>query len=90
MYGFNVALVSVSGWRNTHMLAFTQDHGKVTFEFAAAVSLQDQFMQRDTVTIQLPLDAGSKDGAGSGTALLGKRPEQQTAANIAGGVLDDG
>ena len=74
--GFDIALVGVSGWRNTYMLAVTQGHGKVTFEFAAVVSLPDQIAQRDTIAIQVLLDAGSEDGAGRGTALLGKRPEQ--------------
>src|ERR1035437_9902659 len=90
VHGFDITLIGMSGWRDTHMLAVTEGFGKVAFEFAAVVGLPDQIPQRDTVTIQVLLDAGSEDGAGSCPAFFGKRPEQQTATNLAGGVLDDG
>ena len=90
VHGFDIALVGMSSGRDTHMLAVTEGLGEVPLEFAAIVGLPDQVTERDTVTIQVLLDAGSEDGAGRGTALLGKRPEQQTAANLAGRVLDDG
>ena len=70
VHGFDIALIGMSGGRNTHMLAVPEGLGKIAFEFAAVVGLPDQVTQRDTVTIQVLLDAGSKDGAGSGTALL--------------------
>jgi hypothetical protein len=36
------------------------------------------------------LDAGSENGAGGSAALLREGPEQQAAADVAGGVLNDG
>ena len=88
--GFDVALVSVRGRGNTHMLAVPERFGEVAFEFATVVGLPGQIPQRDTVAIQVLLDAGSKDGAGCRAAFFGKGPEQQAAANIAGSVLDQG
>jgi len=35
------------------------------------------------------LDTGGENGAGRSAALLGEGPEEQTAADIAGGVLND-
>ena len=64
--------------------------GKVAFELTAVVGLPDQIAERDAVAIQVLLDARSEDGAGRGAALFGESPEQQAAANVAGGVLDDG
>jgi len=41
--------------------------------------------------MQMPLDArGEDDAGGSGAAALGKRSEQQSAADFAGSVLDGG
>ena len=90
VHGFDIALVGVSSRRDAHMLAVAEGAGKGALEFTAVVGLPDQVTERDTVTIQVLLDAGSEDGAGRGTALLSERPEQQPAANLAGGVLDEG
>ena len=70
------------------MLTIAKRFGKVAFEFAAVVSLPDQIAQRDAVAMQMLLDAGSEDRAGGSAALLGESPEQQTAADIAGSVLN--
>ena len=90
MHGFDIALVGVSSGRDADMLTIAEGFGKIAFEFAAVVGLPDQIAQRDAVAIQVLLDAGSENGAGRGAAFLGKGPEQQAAANIASGVLDDG
>jgi hypothetical protein len=90
VHGFYVALVGVSCRGNPDMLAVPERGGEITFELPTVVGLPDQVTERDAVTIQVLLDARSEDGAGGGTALLGKGPEQQTAAHVAGGVLDDG
>src|SRR5208282_1685502 len=82
-------LKGVSSGRDTHMLTIPEGFGKIAFEFTAVVGLPDQIAQRDAIAIQVLLDAGSENGAGRGAAVLGKGPEQQAAANIASGVLDD-
>ena len=90
MNGFDIALEGMRGGRDAHMLTVAEGFGKVAHEFAAVVGLPDQIAQRDAVAIEVLLDAGSENGAGRGAAFLGKGPEQQAAANIASGVLDDG
>jgi hypothetical protein len=72
------------------MLAVAEGFGEVALELAAVVGLPDQIAQRDAATIQMLLDPCSKDGAGGSTALLSESPEQQAAADVASGVLDDG
>jgi len=59
-------------------------------ELGTVVGLPDQIAQRDATTIEVLLDAGGEDGTGGGGAALGKGPEQQAAADFAGGVLDAG
>ena len=88
MHGFDVALVDVRGRWDAHMLTIAKRFGKFAFEFAAVVSLPDQIAQRYAVAMQMLLDAGSEDRAGGSAALLGESPEQQTAADIAGSVLN--
>src|SRR5260370_40914574 len=89
MHGFHVALIGVGGGRDAHMLAVPEGFGKIPFELAAVVGLPDQIAQRDAVAIQMLLDAGGENGTGRSAALLGKGPEEQTAADIAGSVLND-
>ena len=90
VHGFHVALVSMGGRRDAHMLAVTEGFGKVAFELAAVIRLPDQIAQRDAATVQKLLNAGSEDRAGGSTAFLREGPEQQAAANFARGVLDGG
>jgi hypothetical protein len=59
-------------------------------ELGPVVGLPYEIAQRDATAIEVPLNAGGEDGAGSGGAALGKGPEQQTAADLASRVLDDG
>jgi len=89
MHGFHVALIGVGGRWDAHMLAIAEGFGKVPFELAAVVGLPDQIAQRDAIAIQMLLDPGGENGAGRSAALLGEGPEEQTAADIAGGVLND-
>ena len=90
MNGFDVALEGVRGGRDADMLTIAEGFGKVDrLEFTAVVGLPDQIAQADAVAIQVLLDARSENGAGCGASFLGKGPEQQSAANIAGRVLDD-
>ena len=72
------------------MLAVTESLGEVAFEFTAVVGLPDQIAERDAVAIQMLLNAGSEDGAGRRRTFLRESPEEQSAANIASGVLNDG
>ena len=90
MNGFDVALVSVCGGRDAHVLAVTESLGKVAFKLAAVVGLPDEVAQRDSVAMQMLLNTNSEDRAGRGAAFFGEGPEQQSAANIAGGVLNGG
>ncbi len=90
MHGFDVALVGVSSGRDAQVLAVDEGGRKVSFKLAAVVGLPDQIAQRDALASQVLLDARSKNGASGRTALLSERPEQQPAANLAGGVLDEG
>src|SRR5712692_882959 len=89
MHGFDVALVGVCGWWNAHVLAIAESGRKIAFELAAVVGLPDQIAQRDAVAIQVLLDACGEDRTEGGRTLLRKGPEQQAAANIAGGVLNN-
>jgi len=88
--GFDIALEGVRSGRDADMLTIAEGFGEIAFEFTTVVGLPDQIAQRDAVAIQVLLDARSENGAGCGAAFLGKGPEQQAAANIASGVLDDG
>lgn len=90
VHRFDVALVSVRGWRDAHMLTVAKGFRKVAFELTAVVGLPDQVAQRDSITIQMSLNAGGKDGASRSVTLLRKSPEQQAATNVPGGVLDGG
>src|SRR6266850_348355 len=89
VHGFDVALVGVRGGRDTHVLAVAEGRRKIAFELAAVVSLPDQIAQGDAVAIQVLLDACGEDGAEGGRTLLRESPEQQAAADVAGGVLND-
>src|ERR1700739_181422 len=89
MNGFHVALVGVRGGRDAHVLAVPESFGKVALELSTVVGLPDQIAERDTVAVQMLLNAGSENGAGRRAALLGESPEQQAAADVAGGVLND-
>jgi hypothetical protein len=62
--------------------------GEVTPELIAMVGLPDEVAQRDAIAMQ-GVNAGSKDGVGRDTALLGESPGQQAAADFVCGVLDD-
>ena len=88
--GFDVALVGVGGRRDADVLAVAESFGKVALELPAVVGLPDQIAEGDAAAIQMLLDAGSEDGAGRSGSLLGESPEQQAAADVAGGVLNDG
>jgi len=90
MHRLDVALVGVSSGRDAHVLAVDEGGGKVALELAAMVGLPDQIAQREALASQVLLDARSENGAGGGTALLRERAEQQPAANLAGGVRDEG
>src|SRR5713226_8561568 len=76
------------GWRNAHVLAIAEGRRKIAFELPTVVGLPDQIAERDTVAIQVLLDARGEDGAESGRTLLCEGPEQQAAANITGSVLN--
>lgn len=88
--GFHVALVGVRGGRDAHVLAVPEGLGEIPLELSTVVGLPDQIAERDTVAIQMLLNAGSENGARGSAALLRKSPEQQAAADVAGGVLNDG
>jgi len=90
MNGFDVALVGVRRRRDAHVLAVAESFGEIAFELAAIVGLPDQIAERDAVAIQVLLDARGEDGAGRGAASFGESPEEQAAADIARGVLNDG
>ena len=90
MNGFDIALVGVGGGRDAHVLAVTKSFGEIALELAAVVGLPEPIAERDAVAIQMLLDARSEDGAGRGAACVGEGPEEQAAADIACGVLDDG
>jgi hypothetical protein len=90
MDGFDVALEGVSGGGNADMLADAKSCGEMAFELTAVVGLPSQIAERDTVAMQMLLDARGENGAGGSRALFSEGPEQQAAAHIAGGVLDRG
>src|SRR5665213_1409739 len=90
MNGFHVALVGVSGGWDAHVLAVAESFGEIAFKLAAIVGLPDQVAERDAVAIQMLLDTRGEDGAGRGAAAFGESPEEQTAADVARGVLNDG
>src|SRR5581483_11514048 len=90
MHGFHVALVGVGwGW-DAHVLAATESFGEVALELAAVVGLPDQIAERDAVAIQVLLDARGEYGAGRSAASFGEGPEEQAAAHVACGVLNQG
>src|SRR5690242_20886002 len=88
MYGFHVALVGVGGGWDAHVLAVAESFGEITFEFATIVGLPDQIAQRNTIAFQVLLNARGEDRTGGSPAILREGPEQQTAANFPGGVLN--
>src|SRR5439155_19303501 len=57
MHRFNIALVSVRGRRDAHVLAIAESCREISLEFGAVVGLPDQIAQRDAVAMQMPLDA---------------------------------
>src|SRR5260370_34691463 len=59
-------------------------------ELGTVVGLPDEIAKGDATTIEVLLNAGGKDGAGGRRTALGKGPEQQAAAHLAGGVFDGG
>jgi len=87
VHGFHIALVGVRR-RDAHMLAVREGFGEVALELAAVGGLPDQIPQGNTIAIQMLLDARGKHGAGGGTSLLGKSPEEQVAADVTSGVLN--
>src|SRR5208282_4976858 len=90
MNSLHVALVSMRGRRDAHVLAVSECFGKVAFELPTVVGLPDQIAERDAIAVQVLLDPGGEDGAGRSRTLLRKGPEQQSAANITGRVLNGG
>src|SRR5260370_20207981 len=56
MNGFDVALVSVRGGGDAHMLTVAESCREIAFELAAVVGLPDPIAQRDSVRVQLLLD----------------------------------
>src|SRR6202166_2212320 len=68
VHGFDIALEGVRGGRDTDMLTIAEGFWEIAFKFTAVVGLPDQIAQRDTVAIQVLLDAGSENGAGRGAA----------------------
>jgi hypothetical protein len=90
MNGLDITLVGVGRGRDGHVLAGAESPGEIAFELTASVGLPDQIAQRDAVAIKVPLNVGGEDGADCGAATLGESPEEQAAAHVAGGVLDDG
>src|SRR5450759_4742104 len=73
---------------DAHMLTIAECCGECALEFAAVVGLPNQIAQRDSITIQMLLNARSENSTGRCAAFFGERPEQQAAANIARGVLN--
>ena len=57
-------------------------------KLAAIVGVPDQITERNAVALEMLLDAGGEQGAGSGRTALGKSQEEQAAADLAGGVFD--
>jgi len=90
MDGFDVALIGVGRGGNADVLTVAESGGKSTFEFAAVVGLPDQITEADAVAMEVLLNAGSEHRAGGGAAFFSKGPEQETAADFSGGVLDEG
>ena len=66
MDGLDITLVSVGRGRDAHMLAAAQGFGEIALELAAVVGLPNQIAERDTVAIQVLLDASGEDGTGRG------------------------
>jgi hypothetical protein len=62
------------------MLAVAARLSELALEHAAAIGLADQSAERDTVTIQMLLDAGSEDSAGH-RALHGSPPSHAAISN---------
>src|ERR1700726_4482628 len=90
MHGFHVALVGMCGGRNAHVLAVAESFGEVTLELSPVVGLPDQIAERNAVAMQVLLDACGENRARRSATLLGEGPEEQAAADIAGGVLNGG
>lgn len=89
MNGFDIARVGMRRRRNAHVLAGAQRLGKVAFELATVVGLPEQIAERYAVTVEMALNARGEERAGGRRTPLRKRPKEQTAAHVAGGVLHD-
>jgi hypothetical protein len=59
-------------------------------ELGAVVGLPDQVAKRYAATLQMLLNPSGEHGTGGCGTALSKGPEQQAAADLAGGVLDRG
>ena len=59
-------------------------------ELRTVVGLPDEIAKGDAATIEVLLDASGKDRTSGRRTALGKGPEQQAAADFAGGVLEAG
>ena len=59
-------------------------------ELGAVVGLPDQVAKRYAATLQMLLNPSGEHGTGGSGTALSKGPEQQAAADLAGGVLDRG
>ena len=88
VHGFHIALVGVCGGWNAHVLAVAEGFREIAFEFAAIIGLPDQSAQRDTLAIEMLLDAAGEDRAGRSAAILCEGPKEQAAADFASSVLD--
>ena len=97
MDGFDIALEGGSGGRNADMLAVAESGGEASGvataivtadELGAVVGLPDQIAEGNAATFEVLLNAGGEDGTGGRGTALGKGPEQQAAAYLAGGVFD--
>lgn len=51
VHRFHIALISVRGGWDAHMLAVAQGFGKIAFELTAVIRLPDQIAQRNAAAI---------------------------------------
>jgi hypothetical protein len=72
------------------VLAIAESFREIAFELTSVVGLPGQVAERDAIAIQVLLDARGEDRAGRGTTALGESSEEQTAADVARGVLNNG
>jgi hypothetical protein len=96
--GFDVALVGVSGGRDADVLAVSQRGGEArglavavvgAGELGAVVGLPGQVAEVDAVGGEVALHTRGEELAGAGGAASGEGEEEQPAAHLAGGVLDE-